>query len=107
MPPKYPIADHSTPRLDWGAAPSRYRVVTNAQVIEVDLATHRGSEPFAGVFELVAPNRDPRPRAGKLSAEVYCAWHGTKPFTCHPHIHILGKFTIHSKYSGKVVDNLS
>ena len=107
MPPKYPVADHSTPRIDSGAAPSRFRKVQNAQVIEVDSATHRGSKPFAGVFELVAPGRDPRPRAGKLSVEVYCAWHGVKPLTCHPNIHILGKYKLHAKYTGKVVDNIS
>jgi len=107
MPSKYPTADHGTPRTDWGAAPKSYRSVKNAHVIEVEAATHRGCEPFSGIFELVAPTKEPRMRAGKLSAEVYCAWHGTKPFTCFPHLHVVGKYEVRNGYTGMVVDNIA
>ena len=107
MPAKYPTADHTTPRTDSGAAPKRFRTVKNVSVIEIESATHRGSEAFSGTFELVAPAKDPRQFQGKLCAEVYCAWHGTKPFTSYPHIHILGKYKVHHKFTGKVVDNLA
>lgn len=107
MPSNYPIADHSTPQSDWGAKPKRYRAVKNAFVIEVTAATHRGCEQFSGFFELVAPQKEPRQFRGKLSAEVYCAWRGTKPLTCFPHIHLLGSFKLHPNFSGEVVDNLA
>jgi len=107
MPATYPNWTDATPRSDSGAKPSRHRAVKNADVIEVESATHRGSEPFAGFFELVSPAKDPRIFQGKLSVEVYCAWHGVKPFTCYPHLHILGKYKVHHGYTGKVIDNLS
>ena len=107
MPAQYPIADHTTPRTDSGAVPKCSRKVVNVSVIKVERATHRGSEPFSGTFELVAPSKDPRQFQGKLSAEVYCAWHGTKPFTCYPHLHILGKYKLIHGYTGEVVDNLA
>lgn len=75
--------------------------------IEVEAATYRGCEPFAGIFELVAPEKDPRTFQNKLCAEVYCAWHGVKPFTSYPHIHLLGKYKILRGYTGKVIDNLA
>lgn len=107
MPAKYPIADHSTPKSDFGASPKRFREVSGVSVIQVDSATHRKSQSFSGVFELVAPSKDPRQFQGKLCAEVYCAWHSTKPFTSYPHIHILGNYKVIHDYSGRVVDNLT
>lgn len=107
MPSNYDIADHSTLRSDWGAKPQQYRMVTNSTVIRLERATHRGCEPFAGTFELVAPSNDPRQFQGKLSVEVYCAWHGRKPLTCFPHIHILGKYEVLDGYTGEVVDNIA
>ena len=107
MPAQYPTWTDATLRSDWGAKPKRYRNVRGAIVIEVEGATHRGCEPFSGVLELVAPAKDPRQFQGKLSAEVYCAWHGVKPVTCYPHIHIVGKYKGHRGYTGKVIDNLA
>ena len=107
MPATYPTWTHATLRSDWGASPKRYRTVKNANVIEVEAATHRGCAPFSGLLELAVPLKDTRMYQGKLSAEVYCAWHGTKPLTCYPHIHIMEKYKSHLGYSGKVIDNLA
>lgn len=103
----YPTADHTIPRSDSGASPQRFRSVQGASVIQVDAATHRGSKSFSGVFELAAPANDPRQFQKKLCAEVICAWHGTKPFTSYPHIHILGEYKVMHDYNGEVVDNLA
>ena len=104
MPATYPMWNHSTPTTDWGAEAVHFRSVKNATVIEVQEGTYRGCAPMAGVFELVA---EPRILWGLMRAEVYCSWHGVKPFTVFPQIVVGSNYKIHKNYSGKVVDNIA
>lgn len=107
MPATYPIWNHSTPTTDWGAEVKRFRNVKNATVIEVQEGIYRRSAPLDGFFEMVNPDTEPRVLWGSMRAEVYCAWHGVKPFTVFPQVIVGMKYKIHHNYSGKVIDNIA
>ena len=107
MPAKYPAWTHSTPNTDWGAEPKRFRSVKSVPAIEVHEASYRGCPSIAGFFELINPDTEPRMLWGSMRAEVYCAWHGVKPFLVYPQIIVGKKYKIHRNYTGKVVDNIA
>lgn len=107
MPANYPTWSPSTPMTDWGAHIKRFRNVKNVAVIEVHDATYRGSASIAGFFEIVNPDNEPRMLWGSMRAEVYCAWHGVRPWTVFPQIIVGSKYKIHRNYSGKVIDNIA
>jgi hypothetical protein len=107
MPATYPMWNDSTPATDWGAEAKRFRNVKNSPVIEVLEGTYRGCAPMAGFFELVNPDTEPRMLWGSMRAEVYCAWHGVKPFTVFPQVVVGKKYKIYRNYSGKVTDNIA
>ena len=107
MPPTYPMWNQSTPTTDSDAKAKRFRSVKTVPVIEVREGTYRGCVPIAGFFELVNPDTEPRMLWGSMRAEVYCAWHGVKPFTVFPQIVVGKNYKIHQNYSGEVIDNIA
>jgi hypothetical protein len=106
MPATYPNwIPGTTPPVCANAAITRHRRVKSVTVIHVVGGSYRNCQ-FDGTFELVAPKIDPRILGGQKRAEVYCAWHGVRPDTCFPKV-LVGTYTIESKFSGNVADNLS
>lgn len=84
-----------------------HRTPTKAvHAVEIANGMFRGS-PISGVFELAEATTDLRiTKTGKQTIEVKLGWFGAKPLTCWANVTVIGRYKIHSNYTGLLVHNI-